>query len=319
MSSRGTWRGDELAERLEITERSVRRDITRLRDLGYPIESVTGPYGGYSLGAGGRLPPLLLSDDEAVAISVALHHVAHRSTEGVADGALSALTKLTQVMPLSLRERVSAMTSVLVGVTSGRNDDATDIDALMELAVACAKTERVRFDYRSGEGAESTRHAEPFRLVAVGQRWYLVAYDIDRADWRTFRVDRVSRVRNTGARFQRGEVPDAATFVTEGLAVNAYAQRALIRVFAPPAHTLMDVPATIGIVRADPDDPDASLVEIGGDDEWVARFVVGLPFRWEVVEPASLRAELRRFGKRLMDANARRHVHASGPDVPSTA
>src|SRR4051794_11365179 len=136
MSSRATWRGDELAERLEITERSVRRDITRLRELGYPVQSVTGPYGGYSLGAGGRLPPLLLSDDEAVAISVALHQVAHRSTPSVADSALSALTKLSQVMPVSLRERVTAMTSVLVGVTSSRGDEGSDVDALMDLAVA---------------------------------------------------------------------------------------------------------------------------------------------------------------------------------------
>src|SRR3954447_2548621 len=124
MSSRSTWRGDELAERLEITERSVRRDITRPRDLGYPIESVTGPYGGYSLGAGGRLPPLLLSDDEAGLIAGALQQIAHRSSVGVAEGAVSALTKLSQVMPTSLRERVVAMSSVVVGVGSPAVDGA---------------------------------------------------------------------------------------------------------------------------------------------------------------------------------------------------
>jgi len=309
MSSRSTWRGDELAERLEITERSVRRDMTRLRDLGYPIDSVTGPYGGYSLGAGGRLPPLLLSDDEAVSIAVALQQIAHRSSVGVAEGALSALTKLSQVMPTSLRERVVAMSSVVVGVgvpsVDGALGEAGEVEALMSLAVACSRIERIRFDYRSGEGAETVRHTEPFRLVSVGQRWYLVAYDIDRADWRTFRVDRISRLRNTGARFQRGEVPDAATFVAEGLAVNAYSQRAAIRIDAPLEIAAREIPPTIGVARADPDDPARTLVEIGGDDDWVARFVVGLPLPYEVLEPASVRAELRRIGRRLVAANRR--------------
>lgn len=309
MSSRSTWRGDELAERLEITERSVRRDITRLRDLGYPIDSVTGPYGGYSLAAGGRLPPLLLSDDEAVSIAVALQQIAHRSSASVAEGAMSALTKLSQVMPTSLRERVVAMSSVVVGVGTTSGDgglvESGEVEALMGLAVACSRIERVRFDYRSGEGAETIRHTEPFRLVSVGQRWYLVAYDIDRADWRTFRVDRISRLRNTGARFQRGEVPDAAAFVAEGLAVNSYDQRATIRIDAPLDVAGREIPPTIGVARADPDDPTRTLVEIGGDDDWVARFIVGLPLPYEVLEPASVRAELRRLGRRLIAANRR--------------
>ncbi|HEY4333811.1 MAG TPA: YafY family protein, partial [Ilumatobacteraceae bacterium] len=295
MSSRATWRGDELAARLEITERSVRRDMTRLRDLGYPIESITGPYGGYSLGAGGRLPPLLLNDDEAVSIAVALHQIAHRSTASVADGALSALTKLSQVMPGSLRERVAALTSVVVDIGSAAARPTTPtgtIDSLMALAVTCSRSERTRFDYRSGEGAETTRHVEPFRLVSAGNRWYLVAFDLDRSDWRSFRVDRVSRIRTTGARFQRGEVPDAAEFVAAGLAVHAYAQRALIRIKAPLHDAIAEIPPTIGVARADPDDAAQTLVEIGGDHDWVARFLVSLALPYEVVEPAELRAEL---------------------------
>ncbi len=295
-----------MAERLEITERSVRRDITRLRDLGYPIESVTGPYGGYSLGAGGRLPPLLLSDDEAVSMAVALHQIAHRSSASIADGALSALTKLSQVMPATLRDRVSALTSVVVDVGSASSrvpDVAGDVESLMALAVACSRSERIRFDYRSGDDVETSRHVEPFRLVSVGNRWYLVADDLDRDDWRTFRVDRITRVRNTGARFQRGDVPDAATLVAEGLAVHSYTERSTIRIHAPLREAIREIPPTIGVARIDPDNDQHTLVDIGGDGDWVARFVVGLPLPYEVVEPATLRDELRRFGRRLVAAN----------------
>lgn len=314
MSSRSTWRGDDLAMRLEVTERSIRRDMTRLKDLGYPIESVTGPHGGYSLGAGGKLPPLLLSDDEAVSIAVALHQIAHRSSPSIADGALSALTKLSQVMPPSLRDRVDALTSVVVqvGARAGqspevRSDDDHDdeVQVLLGLAVACSRTERIRFDYRAAEGAETLRHTEPFRLVSAVRRWYLVAYDIDRSAWRTFRVDRISRVRNTGARFQRNEVPDAASLVAEGLAVNAYTRRGTIRVDAPLHQVAAEIAPTIGVCRTDPDSVDHTLVEIGGEDEWIARFVVGLPFAFEVTEPASLREELRRLGKRIAASNAK--------------
>ena len=308
MSSRATWRGNELAERLEITERSVRRDITRLRALGYPIESVTGPYGGYSLGAGGRLPPLLLSDDEAVSMAVALHDVSQRSSALLAEGALSALTKLGQVMPAALRERVGALTSVVVGV--GAADRFTDgignVETLMSLALSCARSERLRFDYRTGDGTESMRHTEPFRLVSVGQRWYLVAFDLDRTDWRTFRVDRITRPRSTGARFQRNDTPDAASLVAAGLAVNAYEQRAIVRVHATLEHTLHEIPMTVGVSCADPDDPRRTLVEIGGEVEWVARYLAGLPMPYDVIEPPELVDELRDLGRRLMAANPRR-------------
>jgi len=315
MSSRATWRSSELAERLEITDRSVRRDITRLRALGYPIDSVTGPFGGYSLAAGSQLPPLLLDDDEAVAIAVALHRIAHRSSASIADGALGALTKLSQVMPTSLRDRVAALSSVVVDIGSASNRDVEvsgEVESLMSLAVACARSERIRFDYRSGDGTESFRHGEPFRLVSAAQRWYLVAFDLDRHDWRTFRVDRISRVRNNGARFQRGDVPDAATFVAEGLAVNAYDSRAVVRVHAPLQLVNREIPPTIGITRVDPDNADHTLVDIGGDDEWVARFVAGLGLSYEVVQPASLKDELRRLGRRLIEANRRQKAQTTG-------
>ncbi|MCU1358947.1 MAG: DNA-binding transcriptional regulator [Ilumatobacteraceae bacterium] len=306
LSSRGSWRGDELAERLEVTERSIRRDITRLRDLGYPVQSVTGLHGGYSLAAGGRLPPLLLDDDEAVSIAVALHDIAQRSTSAIADSALSALTKLGQVMPATLREQVSALSTVLVGVGGPLDqfaDGVADVEVVMALGQTCSRHERTRFDYRAGDGAESVRHVEPFRLVSVGRRWYLVAFDLDRDDWRTFRVDRVSRVRSTGARFVRIDPPDAAEFVAAGIAVNSYAERALVRFAAPADVVAQHIPPTIGVIRRDPKQRRHTVVEIGGDADWIARFLAGSALDYEVLEPQEVRDELRKLGRRLLDRN----------------
>ncbi|MDO8363511.1 MAG: YafY family protein [Actinomycetota bacterium] len=306
LSSRGSWRGAVLADRLEVTERSVRRDITRLRDLGYPVESVTGMHGGYSLAAGGRLPPLLLDDDEAVSIAVALHDIAQRSSATVADAALGALTKLGQVMPASLRERVSALSTVVVGIAGGSDRFAgggADVDVVMALGLACSRSERIRFDYRSGEGQETVRHAEPFRLVSVGQRWYLVAFDIDRDDWRTFRVDRITRVRNTGARFVHTDPPDAAALVARGIAVNSYSSSALVRFAAPPEVVARHVGPTVGVIRKDPKARRHTVVEIGGDADWIARYLAGSELEFEVLQPQEVRDELRRLGQRLVAGN----------------
>jgi predicted DNA-binding transcriptional regulator YafY len=302
LSSRSSWRGDELAERLEVTERSIRRDITRLRELGYPVESTTGPYGGYSLGAGGKLPPLLLDDDEAVSIAVALHEIGRRSTSSVAESAMRALTKLGQVMPAVLRERVSAMSTVVVGVerVDPFGDQPAAVEVMMSLGVAGARQERCRFDYRSGEGAETARHIEPYRLVSVGRRWYLVAYDLDRLDWRTFRVDRITRVRTTGARFSRTDPPDAVEFVTSGIAVHGYESHATVRFLASPEAVGREVAPTIGVIRRGPANRRQTLVDIGGDLDWIARFLAGIGLPFEVVEPPELRDELRRLGERLV-------------------
>ena len=308
MSSRPVWRAGDLAARLEVTERSIRRDMTRLRDLGYPIESVTGPYGGYSLGAGGRLPPLLLDDDEAVSIAVALHELANRGSPALADGALSALTKIGQVMPVPLRERVSALSAVVVdvsrssrpGAEADRPPSADHVDTLMVVALACSRSERLRFDYRAGDGTETVRHTEPFRLVSHGRTWYLVANDLDRKDWRTFRVDRMTRPRNNGERFARGETPDAAAFVAAGIAVNAYDERATFRFPVPVDVLAREIPATIGIIASDPTDPTCSTAQIGGDADWIARFVASLPFPCEVLDSDEVAGALRDLGRRLV-------------------
>jgi len=209
LSARASWTAPELAERLEVTERTVRRDMVRLRDLGYPVEGTTGPYGGYALGAGGRLPPLVLDDDEAVAVAIGLRSAAAGGAAGIESAALSALTKLDRVLPAPLREQVGALREVTVGL--GRSDlPAVDVDALVATALACSRPERLRFDYTDASDNRSDRLVEPFRLVFTRRSWYLVAFDTGRDAWRTFRVDRMRALRLTGARFVHRDAPDAA-------------------------------------------------------------------------------------------------------------
>ena len=213
-TTRASWNADELAGRLEITTRTLRRDVTRLRDLGYPIASTTGRYGGYELGAGGRLPPLLLDDDEAIAVSVALRELSAEADPTLGEAALSASTKLRQVLPEALRDRVDALGEVVVGVRQGRagaeredGDGRIELPNLMALAMCCRRGERVPFTYRDGADRVSERRVEPHRLVSLGRRWYLVGFDLDRDDWRTYRVDRISDLGRPGTATRRGRRP----------------------------------------------------------------------------------------------------------------
>jgi predicted DNA-binding transcriptional regulator YafY len=211
------WPGSELAQRLRVSSRTIRRDIDRLRELGYPVEATTGAEGGYRLVAGAAMPPLLLDDEEAVAIAVGLRAGAGHAIEGVEEASVRALAKLEQVLPSRLRHRVGALQSATVAVTRG---DGASVDprTLTTMAGAVAGPERLRFAYRARDGVDSRRLVEPYRLVSTGSRWYLVAYDLEREDWRTFRVDRVSEPFATGARFTPRELPmEAAEFVRRGL------------------------------------------------------------------------------------------------------
>ncbi len=213
------WPGSELAERLSVSPRTIRRDIDRLRDLGYPVEATLGAVGGYRLVAGTALPPLLLDDEEAVAIAVGLRAGAGHAIEGVEEASVRALAKLEQVLPTRLRHRVSTLQNATIPLTRG--DGATVAPAtLTALAGAVTGREKLRFGYRAGDGAETKRLVEPYRLVSTGHRWYLVAYDLGREDWRTFRVDRVSDPLATGARFTPRELPagDAAQMLTRSMA-----------------------------------------------------------------------------------------------------
>ena len=209
------WPGGELADRLGVSPRTLRRDVDRLRELGYPVEAQRGVDGGYQLAAGAALPPLVVDDEEAVALAVGLQAAAQGPVEGIADSSVRALAKVVQVMPARLRRRVEALAAMTVpaawdaGTQSPAGPAALDPGVLTTIALACRDSERIRFGYVAASGAQSTRHVEPHRLVSLGRRWYLVGYDLDRQDWRSFRMDRLSEPSGSGARFRPRELPGA--------------------------------------------------------------------------------------------------------------
>ena len=209
------WPGPDLAARLGVSVRTLRRDIDRLRELGYPVEASRGVDGGYQLAAGAALPPLVLDDEEAVALAVGLQAAAQGGVAGIAESSVRALTKVVQVMPPRLRRRVDALRAMTVPVNWGGTAPSADPAVLTSLAQACRDTERLEFGYTAASGERTDRHVEPLRLVSLGRRWYVVAYDLGRHDWRSFRADRISAPRTTGARFLPRTLPaeDAAAFV----------------------------------------------------------------------------------------------------------
>src|SRR3954452_8936438 len=215
LQGRRDWPGDELSRRLEVSSRTIRRDVERLRALGYPVDSLTGPAGGYRLRAGGQMPPLLLDDDEAIAIAVGLGTAARASVTGIEETAVRALVKLEQVLPAHLRRRVAALGSATS--TLPASGPTVDPQHLTIIAAACRDSERVRFGYVRRDGTASRRVVEPHSVVNLGRRWYLVAWDREREDWRTFRVDRLSRPASTGVRFTARRLPtkDPAAYVQQ--------------------------------------------------------------------------------------------------------
>ena len=235
LQARRDWPGSELAARLEVSQRTVRRDVERLRELGYPVDSLTGPAGGYRLRAGAAMPPLLLDDEEAIAIAVGLRTAARSSVAGIEEASLRALVKLEQVLPSHLRRRVRALGAVSVGLPEG--GPTVDPQHLTVLATACRDSERVRFTYRGRERPESRREVEPHSLVNLGRRWYLLAWDGQREDWRTFRLDRLSRPASTGVRFEPREPParDLAAYVAESISSALHRYEARVTVHLPAA------------------------------------------------------------------------------------
>jgi predicted DNA-binding transcriptional regulator YafY len=303
-STRPAWSAADLTDRLEVTGRTLRRDVTRLRELGYPIESTTGRYGGYALGAGGRLPPLLLDDDEAVAVTLGLRELSGTAEPALGEAAVAALAKLVQVMPSALRERVDTLgqVSVRVGRSRGPDDDqVTDIGILMALAQACRRMDRLRFDYRTGDDRTGRRHVEPHRLVSLRNRWYLVAYDLDRDDWRTFRVDRVGPPVVTGVKGVPRDGPDAAALVAEGVAVRVYDVQARVRFPVPPDAVAREIAPTVGVIERPRPGARTTTAVIGGDADWIARFLASLPFPFEVLEPQVVRDEVAALARRLLE------------------
>ncbi|MDQ3306717.1 MAG: YafY family transcriptional regulator [Actinomycetota bacterium] len=230
------WPGGELAERLDVSARTLRRDVDRLRRLGYPVDATTGAAGGYRLGAGAHMPPLLLDDEEAVAIAVGLRAAAGASVEGIEETSLRALAKLEQVLPDRLRRRVNAVHANVVPLRwSSHAGPTVDADVLAVLAQACRDHEQVRFEYQRRDGEETRRLVEPHQLVSAGRRWYLVAWDVRRLDWRSFRLDRLHAPALAGARFSPRRLPatDAGAFVAQSIRSMPMAHEATIVAHGP--------------------------------------------------------------------------------------
>ena len=229
---RRDWSGADLASRLGVTTRTVRNDVERLRILGYEVHSSTGITGGYRLGAGSAMPPLLLDDDEAVAVGVGLRAAAAGTVTGIEETSLRALAKLEQTLPARLRRRLDALRQATVSAAGG--GPTVDAETLTTIAGACRDHEQLRFDYRGRDGETSARRVEPHRLVYTGRRWYLLAWDRDREDWRTFRADRIRPRLPTGPRFTPREPPeDAASHVVRGTGSLAWTHQARVRLHAP--------------------------------------------------------------------------------------
>jgi predicted DNA-binding transcriptional regulator YafY len=290
------WPGGELAERLEVSPRTLRRDVDRLRDLGYPVDAARGVAGGYQLQAGAAVPPLLLDDDEAVAIAVGLRTAAAGAVAGFEETSVRALAKVIQLLPPRLRRRIDALQAVTSpGVFGG--GPTLDASSLTTIAVACRGEERLRFGYTPREGEGSSRHVEPHRLVSLGRRWYLMAWDLDRADWRSFRVDRLTEPALTGARFRPREIPggDPVAWLRSRLATIPSKYDVSVRIEAPPER----VSAFVGQwAKVEPDGEQRCRLRMNVDDlSWPVMILgsIGAPFAIEsppqLVEAARMAGE----------------------------
>jgi predicted DNA-binding transcriptional regulator YafY len=301
LQARRDWRGRELADRLEVSGRTIRRDVERLRALGYPVESLSGPAGGYRLRAGTAMPPLLLDEDEAIAIAVGLRTAARASVTGIEETSIRALVKLEQVLPAHLRRRVQALGSATIAppVTG----PTVDPQYLTVIAAACRESECLRFTYRSRDGSDTRRAVEPHSLVNLGRRWYLVAWDRRRDDWRTFRVDRLDRPAATGATFAARKLPakDAAAYVERSISGAPSRFEARVTVHAPATEIASRLPPYWGTFE--PIDADNCEYRAGDDDlGWLAMRIAMLGVDVEVHEPPELIEHLRAMGRRLRRA-----------------
>jgi predicted DNA-binding transcriptional regulator YafY len=299
LQQRPVWTGPELAERLGVTTRSIRRDVERLRALGYPVQAAQGVGGGYQLGRGRGLPPLLLDDSEAVAVAVSLRMAAGGTVSGASEAALRTLAKLDQVMPPRLRSEVRAIHQATQTLDSGQA--TVDGDALLRVARAVRDTVRIRFDYESRDKTPTSRTVEPVGLVATGRRWYLMAYDIDREDWRSFRLDRMSSVEPTTWRFRAREHEDPASYVQRAVTSAAYRFQARIVVHAP-LREVADRTSVRSVILTAIDDG-TTLLEAGAETLYGLAFHLSvLGWEFEVQEPAELRTALAEMGGRALRA-----------------
>ena len=296
---RREWSGEELGERLDVDVRTIRRDVDRLRELGYTIDASAGRGGGYRLGAGAATPPLLLDDDEAVAVAVALGAAAGTTT-GSDDVALRVLAKLDQLLPRRLRRRLSALPAVTVSIANPQS--ATSLTVLAAIAAACRDEVIISFSYVDIRGQPTKRTVEPMRLVHTGRRWYLAAWDVDRADWRTFRVDRVqAQPRLTqGARFDPRQPPeDFATLVSRSIAASPYRYKVRLRVKGSMADIRRRMPASVGVLEP-LEDGFCALTTGGESCESIVALIVWAGVEFTLLEPRELEEPMRAIATRLL-------------------
>jgi predicted DNA-binding transcriptional regulator YafY len=301
LQGRREWSGAELADRLGVSGRTVRRDIDRLRELGYPVEGTTGTAGGYRLASGRNLPPLLLDDDEAVAIAVGLRTAASAGVAGIDETAVRALAKLEQVLPTRLRGQVAAVGQALLGVRY-RGGSQADPTTLAVLAAACRDHELVTFDYRGRGGGATARRVEPYGLVVAYQRWYLIGYDPRRAGWRTFRLDRLDAVVPVRHRFAPRPLPapNAAAYLSQVLseAPYRYTARAVV---AASAETVRARVPTLLPGKIEPLGADSCVVALGADSlDRIVQDLLALDAEPTLQADAEVREHLQRVGRRLL-------------------
>jgi predicted DNA-binding transcriptional regulator YafY len=299
LQARRDWTAAELADRLEVTARTVRKDVDRLRRLGYPVDARPGVAGGYRLGTGGTLPPLLLDDDEAVAVVVGLRTAADVS--GIEETSVRALAKVQQLLPARLRRRVAALSDYAVPVVSpGPHADPT---VLTTIAAACRDCERLLFDYLSHDGTATRRDVEPYRLVHDRRRWYLFAWDTARADWRTFRADRITPRTPGGPRFPPRELPpdaEIAAGVARGVRTAGWRYRARVVVHAPAAYVRERLPVPADVR---PLGPDRCEFTPGSDDpRMLAHYLGLLDVDFTVADGPELVAALQKLAERYRRA-----------------
>jgi predicted DNA-binding transcriptional regulator YafY len=297
LQARPDWPGADLAERLGVSARTVRRDVERLRRLGYPVHATPGVAGGYRLGAGAALPPLLLDDDEAVAVAVGLRTAASGSVAGIEETSVRALAKLEQVLPSRLRHRVNALWTSTVPVPG--DGPTVDPEVLTAVAGACRDHQRLRFDYLDHGGTGSVRTVEPHRLVCWGRRWYLLAWDTDRREWRSFRVDRLQPRTPTGPRFTPRDLPDdeVAAHVTRGVWSAGWRHRARVTLHAPAGTVAARIPPAVGLLEAV--DERTCVLDTGADTlDRLAVHLGMLGVDFEVSEPPDLVEHIRTLADR---------------------
>jgi predicted DNA-binding transcriptional regulator YafY len=303
------WPGSELGERLEVSPRTIRRDVERLRALGYPVVGTLGAIGGYRLEGGTAMPPLLLDDEEAVAIAAGLRTVVGHGLAGTEDASVRALTKLQQVLPPRLRARVAAVDAAMGALAWGAG--TIEPEGVVDIARAVANRQRLRFDYESAGSAAAVRTVEPYGVVVAGRAWYLVAWDPDRDDWRTFRLDRLSDLRPLRGAFVPRELParDLATFVRERIEQSAPTYPAVALVRAGAGEVQRRLPTGTG--RIEQVDDTTTRVWLEADTlDWLAFRLIRLDADFVVEEPAVLRRFIARLGQRLRRA-------ARSPATPS--